>query len=673
METEPKVSHIYQVGGALSADADSYVERQSDEELYNALKNRNFCYVLNSRQMGKSSLVYRTMKKLQKEGITCACIEIRMLCEEGVTPNQWYESFLELLVRRIKLKLDTSLLEWLRNNDNITPLQRFQKFIEDILFKKVSNNIVIFIDEIDSLLSIKFRDDFLAFIRQCYNLRAYNDDYKRLAFALLGVATPSELIQDHRLTPFNIESKGIELNGFTIEESKPLEKGLTNIVNDSEKVLEIVLKWTGGQPFLTQLLCQLIVNYSAHFNSQKDNEEAVIEELVQTHIIQNSFAQDKQDHLNSIHTRLLYGNPLKRLNLYQQIVDGREIVADDSLEQIELRLSGLVIKKQSKLEVFNPIYREIFNRDWVEKELKKLNNDDIGDDEDLAAHKIYASLEYGNFCYVLSLPLKRNEKLIKQIEELLKRNNFLVSTIDSSRIDKRRQSEDFKWKTRGQWYKQVCEIINQDFQLNYSANRWWNKKKPNNENEKLKCLRNYIEEKLFQENQENKFVIILNSIIETAKKDENIDTHLFNKLQFKDEFFAFIRSYYRKRTRSASHQKLHFILLDTAIHLKLDKQESEKLMPLTVAWSIQLNSALEKECDPIIVQGLDKRFKNIDIQTIIKRIWYWTSGHPFLTQKLFEIFLLEESTLQKGQEENYIDNLVKQIILPSTNHYETIF
>lgn len=60
------------------------------------------------------------------------------------------------------------------------------------------------------------------------------------------------------------------------------------------------------------------------------------------------------------------------LALCQQISQQGEIAADDSAEQTELRLTGLVVKRDGKLRIYNRIYAEVFKPEWSEKLLAKL-------------------------------------------------------------------------------------------------------------------------------------------------------------------------------------------------------------------------------------------------------------------------------------------------------------
>ena len=46
---------FYQVGGALPTQAPCYIERNADHQLLPALKAGEYCYIFDSRQMGKSS------------------------------------------------------------------------------------------------------------------------------------------------------------------------------------------------------------------------------------------------------------------------------------------------------------------------------------------------------------------------------------------------------------------------------------------------------------------------------------------------------------------------------------------------------------------------------------------------------------------------------------------
>ncbi|MEG3890370.1 AAA-like domain-containing protein [Microcoleus sp. Z1_A1] len=385
----------YQVGGSLTNNAPNYVKRQADDDLYNGLKAGEFCYVLNSRQMGKSSLQVRTIQRLRNEGIACAAIDISEIGNRGVTPEQWYAGLLRILENNFNLSDIVNVRTWWRDRNFLTPVQRLSEFIETVLLPNISSNIVIFIDEIDSILALDFpADDFLALIRSCYNKRANNSEFDRLTWALLGVASPTDLCREQNAssnTPFNI-GKAIELTGFDETEAQPLAAGLAEFTDSPNQVLREVLYWTGGQPFLTQKLCKLLLENAelipnlpqgghggtAPTFGGKDtiqNPQEWVEKVVRLKIVENWESQDVPEHLSTIRDRLFKENQriVRRLGLYQQILEQTEIVPDGSAEQMELRLSGLIVKRGEKLTISNPIYEAVFNKKLIEEKLEKLS------------------------------------------------------------------------------------------------------------------------------------------------------------------------------------------------------------------------------------------------------------------------------------------------------------
>ncbi|MDJ0553472.1 MAG: AAA-like domain-containing protein [Microcoleaceae cyanobacterium MO_207.B10] len=371
MNTSTKKSY-YQVGGCLPGNSPNYVKRKADIDLYHSLKAGEFCYVLNSRQMGKSSLQVRTIQKLQLEDISCVAIDISEIGNRGVTPEQWYAGILRILENNFNLSEYVNIRTWWRERDFLAPVQRLSEFIETVLLTQINKNIVIFIDEIDSILALDFPvDDFFGFIRGCYNKRAHNREYNRLTFALLGVCTPQDLCQDQSSTPFNI-GRAIKLMGFQLDEALPLVGGLREICEHPEAVLKEVLFWTGGQPFLTQKICRLLIE---NWHSIIDPEVGV-KEIVRSKVIHNWEAQDVPEHLKTIRDRIFRKDNriIRRLGLYQQILldNFTGIIADNSSEEMELRLSGLIVKRDNQLTVANPIYAEVFNQETIVEELEKL-------------------------------------------------------------------------------------------------------------------------------------------------------------------------------------------------------------------------------------------------------------------------------------------------------------
>jgi hypothetical protein len=210
-------------------------------------------------------------------------------------------------------------------------------------------------------------------------------DYKRLTFALFGIATPSELCPNERISPFDV-GKNIKLRPFQPHEITPLKDKLVKEINYSEakatEAMVKILSFTNGHPYLTHCLCNLVVEKKA--NPDSNIAQLVdIAQLVEEKIIEDWGSSVSGEPFTTIRNNLSKSNKrtMDLLDLYNKILlSSQKVVLDGyhavranngDMLQNDLKIWGLVLEEYSVeleyhiLKPYCEIYKEIFNQNWI--------------------------------------------------------------------------------------------------------------------------------------------------------------------------------------------------------------------------------------------------------------------------------------------------------------------
>jgi hypothetical protein len=358
-----KEGNFFVAGGTLGVDADCYVSRPADTELLDNIKAGHYCYILTARQMGKSSLMARTAHQLENEpNYHSFSIDMNEFGPSTVKDDQFYFGLLDEI--NTQLRIYTDLETWWETKKRLGSVHKFKLFLKDTVLEKIEGKIVIFLDEIDVIQKLPFRDDFFAVIRSIYNDgQANHPTFGRFIFVFLGVATPNDLIKDPKKTPFDIAER-ITLRDFEWAKAKKvLNEGLEEACSErAEMVLKRIFYWTNGHPYLTQKLCKAVVEEAKAGGTHWTNNR--VDNLVHEKIL-----DEWRDEDNLIFVHKFVSNEQTLISLYRKIFEGQKIYSNASEEQNRLKISGLVREEKELLIWRNEIYRFVFDLDWIKQNL----------------------------------------------------------------------------------------------------------------------------------------------------------------------------------------------------------------------------------------------------------------------------------------------------------------
>jgi hypothetical protein len=325
-----------------------------------ALLSGQYCDVLAPRHMGKSSLVARTAERLRQRGVRTAVIG---LAEAGTDLNadEWYLGLITRLKQELGLVVDERA--WWDEHTEQSAVQRFSKFLRYVVLEEIPGSVVVFVDEVESTLSLPFTDGFFAAIRVAHDARLSDPAYRRLTFVLLGVARRADLVKNRFRLPYDI-GVSIDLHDFTPEEARKFLGGLEAFpAGKAQTILERVLYWTAGHPYLAQKVCAAIVA-TGHDSWPPGKIDRLVERLFL------SAEASEDDNLRFVRDYIQGSRDCREvLRIYRQVLSG-EAVVDDERDPIKnaLKLAGLVkVTPRGTLTVRNRIYAKAFDSQWSQE------------------------------------------------------------------------------------------------------------------------------------------------------------------------------------------------------------------------------------------------------------------------------------------------------------------
>jgi len=241
--------------GTIDPQSAFYVIRSSDEVALSAIQRQGVTITIKGpRQMGKSSLLIRTLEKAVEIGKRAVFLDYQLIERDTLTDaDKFYRRFCDWVTD--ELEMENRVDEFW--NSPLGNSQRCTRYFSRYLLKELNQPLALAMDEVENLFDTAFRSDFFSMLRSWHNSRANiaTPIWKQLDLVLVTSTEPYQLIENLNQSPFNV-GEVIDLEDFTPKQVADLNQRHGEPLNNDEE--RRLMRLLGGHPYLTRRALYLI-------------------------------------------------------------------------------------------------------------------------------------------------------------------------------------------------------------------------------------------------------------------------------------------------------------------------------------------------------------------------------------------------------------------------------
>lgn len=256
-------SHLESPYMIVTSESAFYIERPSDKVAIDSIvkPGGKTIIIKGPPQMGKSSLLGCIAETAKRVGKEVAWVDFELFDEALLEDSDaFFRQFCTLLTYLVGTDKVADQVEtyWQVPVGN---RQLCTRYLSLHLLKQLDRPLVLAMDNVDTVFSANFRNDFFGMLRAWHNSRAQGDPvWQKLDLVLVTSTEPYLYIDDMNESPFNV-GVVVEMEDFTLDQVIELNRKHASPLS-TEQVGEL-FKLLEGHPYLTRKALYLVAKSAA--------------------------------------------------------------------------------------------------------------------------------------------------------------------------------------------------------------------------------------------------------------------------------------------------------------------------------------------------------------------------------------------------------------------------